>query len=182
MSNVCERMSEFNELYRQFILRLIKSEDVALKILGCKELSKRRGLIELAKNLRPYPLAYIVSGCTNEELNGTYEIHRTLLTSDERLRNMAPEEIKYIKRADENTLEDKDIILERQYCYEGWMFRQGKKEIYCNRSYPTFQFSRPYSDCWHDGMLNHRGVSLNAEASGFILGERMESSPEHELV
>jgi hypothetical protein len=189
-----ERVSEFLSLYRKFILKLIRAPDVALKTLGCTELSTC--LVDMTTQARPYPLYYIISESGTEEVNGTYEIDRSLLTSTGRLRKGV--DMRYVKQRDTNNDGEvnafREFFLEkRSYHYNRWDISrvnyqdygegEEKTRIYTsNNSYAKFWLGRPGGSGWSKYNSAAASPCPTVEAKGFILEEGVESMMEYELV
>jgi hypothetical protein len=81
-------------LYQKFILKLTNAPDVTLKVFGLSKLST--GLVQFTTRMRPYSLHCTVSECGMEEVNGTYGIDKSLLTSEGRLQQAV--KVRYVKR------------------------------------------------------------------------------------
>lgn len=185
-----ERVSEFLDLYRKFVLKLIRAPDVTLKELGLSELST--GLIQLTKRMRPYPLYYTVSGSGSEDVNGTYDIDRTLLTSDGRLREAAV--MRYVKKRDASNGGDGDMI--QEFClihernsyhwniikvtYQDYSEDNQQEKLYLSNEDVDFHFSRPTESGWWVRKGTSPCPTVTAES--YNLMEGMSSTSEHELV
>ena len=69
-----QRMSDFNQFWRNLTLKLIKSESQEHKLLGLQE-------IEYLVDACRLPEAYIVKGAGNKFVNGQYNISSSLITN-----------------------------------------------------------------------------------------------------
>jgi hypothetical protein len=160
--NACERLwgscsnVEFYELYRELILKMIMSSSQSLNSMGWSEIDT---VVNAGLHFRPFPRAYIVSGATDEEVNGRYEVDEWMLTPNGRLSDdiCVALSYKHVDNMGDNkalsrfphiaphwaiskiTEEDEDECREI-YQEETWLFSNVKQQ--------EFEFSRPRENGW----------------------------------
>jgi hypothetical protein len=138
--------------------------------------------IEMSVKLQPYPRAYVVSGAGTEDVNGLYEIDRSLLTRNGQLQNWPGTDLGYLKK--EHNVQEAgmvEVFFEQNYfrwflmkkCqdYETMLYEGPLDNEYLSR--------RPRNSCSED-----RGASLSPTVQhvGLVFVEGMRDIHPHDFI